>query len=297
MFMKKLSSITAMLLWFVTGGAQAAAGSPPSVPLVEVRSTSQLVSVSGDPVDIYYPDPAGSAGGYRFPVVVYLQGANVDKKYYSQFGQQLASYGFIVAIPNHAGLFTATNVLTEVFEHIKLEDAKPASPLSGIVDKQSLIASGHSFGGIAVYAGLDGQCFGCAAGESFVRPQELKAVVITASNPGGFDVQNKGIPTLLILGTLNKRQDEYAEGFKSIKRPKAFALVDGADHFGMADVNEPPGAVLSDEEPPQTVPQSITASRFAQWSGLYLRAWMYYDWLAYWQLASGGDEFVSVKVR
>jgi hypothetical protein len=278
---------------FAAGAVQASEGYPPSVPLLEVRSVSQSVHVSGDPVDIYYPDPGGSAAGYRFPVVVYLQGAKVDKKYYSQFGQQLASYGFIVAIPNHPGLFTAANVLTEVFEHLKLQDVDSDSPLNGIVDKQTLVASGHSMGGSTVFAAINNMCFGCSSGEVFERPPELKAAVITASNPGVLDIQNQGIPTAIIVGSFNQRQDVYLQSYENIKRPRAFMVVDGADHFGMVDINEPPGAFLSDEEPPQTIPQSITVTRFAHWTGQYLRTWLYHDWLAWWSIQSGGDDFVS----
>jgi hypothetical protein len=138
-------------------------------------------------------------------------------------------------------------------------------------------------------------CFGCGAGEVFQRPPELKAAVITASNPGVLDIQNQGIPTAIIVGSFNQRQDVYLQSYENIKHPRAFMVVDGADHFGMADINEPPGALFSDEEPPQTIPQSVTATRFAHWAGQFLRTWLYYDWLAWWSIQSGGDDFVSTS--
>lgn len=273
--------------------AQAGTDRPPVVPLTEIRSVTQAIAVSGDSADIYYPDPAGSAAGYRFPVVVYLQGANVDKQYYSQFGQQLASYGFIVVIPNHPGLFTATSVLTEAFEHVKLEDLDTESPLFGIVDRDVLVPMGHSFGGVAALVSLNSTCFNCASGEVFVRPPELKAVVATAGNAGILDLDNAGIPTAIIVGELNANQAAYADSYDTLVAPRALMHVEGADHFGMADINEPPGASIPDE-PPTTIPQSVSVTRFAHWSGQFLRTWLYYDFFAWWALQAGGDEFVSV---
>ena len=273
--------------------AAAAVNRPPAVPVQEIRSVGQTIAASGDPADIYYPDPDGSAAGYRFPVVVYLQGALVDKKYYSQFAQQLASYGFIVAVPNRPGLFTKSTVITDTFDHIKLEDSTVGSPLYGLVDTNSLAVSGHSMGGAAALSSAINICFGCAAGDVFVRPPELKAVIATAGNTGLLDLKSAGIPLAIVVGDLNNGQSNYQLAYENMAHPRALMLVHGANHYGMADVAEPPGANLPDEEP-QIMPQSITATRFAHWTGLYLRAWLFYDWLAYWQIYSGGDEFVSI---
>jgi len=273
--------------------AVAAVNRPPSVPVQEVRSVSQTITASGDPADFYYPDPAGSAAGYRFPVVVYLQGAKVDKKYYSQFAQQLASYGFIVAVPNHTSLFTSSTVITEAFEHLKLQDADNSSPLYGIVDTGTLAVSGHSMGGAAALSSAIGVCFGCAAGEDFVPPSELKAVFVTAGNAGVLDLTGAGIPMGIIVGDLNNSQQNYQLSYDNMAHPRALMHVHGANHYGMADMAEPPGVVLPGEDP-QTIPQSITATRFAYWTGLYLRTWLFYDWFALWQIVSGGDEFVTV---
>jgi dienelactone hydrolase len=287
------ATLIAILSLLFSGISFAKLDNPPTVPILEIRSVSQTITVSGDPVEIYYPDPAGSAAGYRFPVVVYLQGAQVDKQYYSQFAQQLSSYGFIVVVPNHTGLFTSTMLLTEAFDHLKLEDVDPNSSLYGIVDASTLVASGHSMGGAAALGSLNNFCLGCGSGDVFVRPVELKAVVVTAGNTGPVDLDNEGIPVAIVVGDLNNSQQKYDQTYAALKRPRALMYVHGANHYGMADMSEPPGAVIP-EEPAQIIPQSITAARFAHWSGLYLRTWLYHDFVAWWQLESGGDEFVTV---
>ena len=287
------STLATILALLFSGISFAKPASPPTIPILEIRSVSQTIAASGDPAEVYYPDPAGSAAGYRFPVVVYLQGANVDKQYYSQFAQQLSSYGFIVVTPNHPGLFTSTMQLIEAFDHLKLEDIDPNSPFYGIVDTSTLVASGHSMGGAAALGSLNNFCLGCAPGEVFVRPAELKAVVVTAGNTGPVVLDNAGIPTAIVVGDQNNSQEKYYQTYAGLQQPRALIHVHGADHYGMADVSEPPGAVVPDEVD-QIIPQSITATRFARWTGLYLRTWLYYDFFAWWQLESGGDEFVTV---
>ncbi|CAB9531589.1 Chlorophyllase [Seminavis robusta] len=53
-----------------------------------------------DETDFYYPvvDPEEPV---NFPFIVFLSGGLVDKSLYSNFAFALASYGYIVVIPNH----------------------------------------------------------------------------------------------------------------------------------------------------------------------------------------------------
>ena len=57
--------------------------------------------LEGDEADVYYPVPEFSAADETFPLVAVLQGAFVDKQFYSEFGMQLARFGFVVVIPDH----------------------------------------------------------------------------------------------------------------------------------------------------------------------------------------------------
>ena len=78
-------------------GAQDA---PILFPVGDIETITDLVlERRGDLADVYFPNV--SAAIDAFPVVAVLQGAGVDKRFYSGFGSQLARYGFVVVIPNH----------------------------------------------------------------------------------------------------------------------------------------------------------------------------------------------------
>ena len=107
------------------------------------------------------------ATSLEFPVVAVLQGAGVDKRFYAEFGTQLARYGFVVVIPDHFQSFPPgsppvllpdQDVILDVLAQMKLEDADSQSPLFGIVDTASIGLTGHSFGGAAGLFAIDGRC-------------------------------------------------------------------------------------------------------------------------------------------
>jgi hypothetical protein len=63
-----------------------------------------------DEIDIYYPVPdENDSDSYEFPVALFLQGGRVNKSYFSEFANRLATYGFIVVVPNHEADFTLTD--------------------------------------------------------------------------------------------------------------------------------------------------------------------------------------------
>ena len=72
-----------------------------SVPKSRIR-TIELTLPNSDKADVYYPRTRSSKTfADAFPVVIVLQGANVDKIHYERFGRRLARHGFVVVIPNH----------------------------------------------------------------------------------------------------------------------------------------------------------------------------------------------------
>ena len=87
-------------------------------PTDSIPSIPDLVlEQRGDKADVFFPDV--TAISKRFPVVAVLQGAGVDKSFYTEFGTQLARYGFVVVIPNHfqmpffpPGCLSSTGVAT-----------------------------------------------------------------------------------------------------------------------------------------------------------------------------------------
>jgi predicted dienelactone hydrolase len=68
----------------------------PSYPRIARYTTT--VSADGDPADIYYPVVPKPAR-VKFPIVLLLQGALVDKADYANFATQVARYGFIIVVP------------------------------------------------------------------------------------------------------------------------------------------------------------------------------------------------------
>ena len=105
----------------------------------------------------------------KFPVVAVLQGAFVDKQFYSEFGTQLARFGFVVVIPNHLVVlgepgstppapFPDEFVILDVLAQMEVENQDPYSPLFGIVDTTRMGLAGHSAGGAASLFAIDRSC-------------------------------------------------------------------------------------------------------------------------------------------
>jgi len=72
-------------------------------PLYEnTESFETTMPQNNDATDIYYPvvkENERRAG--KFPIALFLQGGRVDKQYYAKYAHHVASYGFIVVVPNH----------------------------------------------------------------------------------------------------------------------------------------------------------------------------------------------------
>jgi dienelactone hydrolase len=275
------------------------------LPTRKIASVSQTIRASGDPADIYYPDlPArGAAPRRAFPPVILLQGAEVDRQYYSQFAQELARYGFVIIVPDHvssifgSGLFSEMNVITNALAHVQAETTDSHSPLFGIVDASRAGLSGHSFGSATALFALANFCTFpfCNPNEGFQLPPEIKAAALVAGNSGAFDLDTTGTPTALLIGDLDTGLANSRATFETLEPPRAFMLLNDANHYGLNDVDQPPNAQVREGEASQNTPQAITASRFAEWSGLFLRVYLYGDQQARRRIyKSGGDANTTV---
>jgi dienelactone hydrolase len=259
---------------------------PPTDPAAPkfAKSGSYSITVAGtsDPADVYHPAPSDlKTGGYSFPVVLLLQGAKVDKKNYSEVAGAVARHGFVVVVPNHTslmGLFMELAVIPAVLEQMKTENASTSSPLAGVVDTSQLGLMGHSYGGVAGLYAIQGQCpipwcFG-----TFKRPAELKAGAFYGTNmkpPIGSipKVANAGIAIALIQGTLDGKSKEADTKvtYDNIQDPpKAYVLLAGANHYGVCNTNNPPGADADATTP--TLAQQVAVETVARWSAMFLRA-------------------------
>lgn len=114
------------------------------------------------PVDVYRDAPVAADG--PFGVVLYSHGASGHPSYYINTLAHTASWGYVVAAPNHpsrnlaaaatgGGADAATTDvedLTNTVEALNAINADPNDPLHLAVDTERLAAAGHSAGGGAI---------------------------------------------------------------------------------------------------------------------------------------------------
>jgi dienelactone hydrolase len=252
-----------------------------------------IVLTNGDEADLYAPAINPSIFVNQavdlFPVVIVLQGANVDKANYSQLGRTLAQMGLVVVIPNHYqsvinpatgttvdGLFTDATVITSAFERITSEDYNPQSRLYRMIDTDHLGIVGHSYGGmVGLYATmatcLPPMCSG------YERPSALRGAVFYGTHLVNYDgsVTDLAIevPVMLLSGTLDSAATplEVQQTLMTIDTPHALISITGANHYGLCDENNPFGALPDPTEPTRRQAESIfeIAGWIAHWLQVY----------------------------
>lgn len=288
-------------------GMTTSARTPTPAPLFErVASYSTTIAANRNPADIYYPQqPAQEQGQRRFPVALLLPGANVDKSSYSNFAKIVASYGFIVVVPNQqrslpqfgfTGLLPDTSQINAVLNQIKIEKSS-STPIAKIVDPQKLTLLGHSAGGAVGLSAIGNLCLTPITCEgSFKRPKELVGGAFFAANLRDratqeyISIKNSGIPIALIQGdrdsiALPTRAQVTYGNIQS--PPKALITVSGANHYGITNTNNPPGSIPDSSKP--QIEQSQAIETVARWSALFLRAEVLGDRQAYNYMYRTGD--------
>ncbi len=285
----------------------------PKPAFTKTASYSTIMPQHNDEADIYYPVPDDNdSTSHKFPVALFLQGGKVDKKYYSEYASEIAKYGFIVVIPNHyeeytikawkgmvkidfKGFFPDSSQIYDVIDFMKDENTREGSPLKGIVDHETLVLTGHSFGAATIIGAIQGDCEFplCRSVSEFMLPGIVKAAALTGINtiPYGNPFDNKNRPTanLVPMAIINGDQDENAE-YQDTKEsyalientPKALIFVKGSNHYGLCDVNNPgnPDYPEADKvegvsKPQDVIPeldQNISIETNARWTALFLRA-------------------------
>lgn len=264
----------------------------------EAGCYSTTISANSDIADIYYPKPSNlNSGKYSFPIILLLQGALVDKSFYSDYANLVARYGFVVVVPNHfrslptnpnspPSLLSETSQIAAVLEQMAIENTKPTSPIASVVDTQRLGLLGHSFGGAVGLLAIANQClrelFLCR--EPFTRPKELLAGAFFGANlrnPATNEfvpIPNDNIAVALIQGKLDgvALPERAKRTFDHIQTPPKSAItLQGANHFAITNLNNPPGARPDRNNP--TLDQVVGIETIARWSGLFLRANMLKD--------------------
>lgn len=249
-----------------------------------------------DLADIYYPVVSGSSTE-TFPVALFLQGAFVDKSFYSEFASSVASYGFGVVVPNHVrtlptpagpitNLFPEAQQFNDVLSFITAENQNPLSPVAGLFNPDEYALLGHSFGatvGLGVASGICDLSTFCAGFTPNAEP--IGGVFYGGGSPslGGLaardiPLENGDVPIGLIYGTEDNRFDPPFEGlearlFSNIQEPpKALVNVIGANHFGITNIdNPPPLNVIEPDTNTPALPQDVAIETIARWSALFLQ--------------------------
>ena len=271
---------------------------------------STTISANNDLADIYYPKPSNiNSGHYFFPIVLLLQGALVDKSFYSDYARLVARYGFVVVVPNHGrplpinpnsppSLLSETSQIAAVLSQMAIENTKPTSPIASVVDTQRLGLLGHSFGGAVGLSVIADKClpelYLCQ--EPFTRPKELLAGAFFGANLRNpianefVPIANDGIAVALIQGDIDgvAIPERAQSTFDKIQTPpKALITVMGANHFSITNVNNPAGA--NPERNTATLNRAVGIETIARWSALFLRANMLKDRAAFDYIYSQGD--------
>lgn len=133
------------------------------------------------PVSYYYP--SNGAQNQKFPLIVFLQGGNTAGTLYSSYAALVASYGYVVAVPDYfrsvggpANYFTSIALVNSAEDDIRSVGGVPADP-------DTVIVSGHSLGGALAIAALGTTCDPASVVcEGYVRRANLKGAVVFATN-------------------------------------------------------------------------------------------------------------------
>lgn len=276
------------------------------IPSARISFVERTLPNTDDPATVYYPKlPPRLRGSYgNFPVVIMMQGARVLRKYYSQYARELARYGFVVIVPDHTSSvlaevgFTEFIVITDSLELLEGETSNPDSPLYGVVDTTTAALSGHSFGTAAALFAVGGLCTFpfCDPRVGFELPSAVKAAAVLAGNTRALDIDSTGIPVAIIVGDIDTGRDDGERTYGILEPPRAFIEIRDANHYGLNDTDQPPEAAVREDEAKQTTPQSISAARFGQWAGIFLRAHLYGDQRAWRRIyVSGGNANVTIS--
>lgn len=154
-------------------------------------------------------------------MVVLLQGGAVPEEDYYYLGDQLASWGFVVAIPPHPRDFAIyapqrSSAVLDTLAGLAQSDPQWLS----YFDLEHATVGGHSLGGVVA----DGVV------ETDLRFRQL---VLLASYPGDTDGLSFTGNLLSVAGAqdCNATLSETTAGYESYGYPRALAILDGVTHY------------------------------------------------------------------
>lgn len=114
------------LIWGINSTVRASGFAP---LYSNINSYETTILSSGDLADIYFPDLSNETNPDSLPIALLLQGYYVDKIHYSQYASTVASYGFVVVVPNNVNIAIETMARwSSVFLRANLLDDEEAIP-------------------------------------------------------------------------------------------------------------------------------------------------------------------------
>lgn len=197
-------------------------------------------------VPAVYEYPAGRDAGAAtgtFPVVLFSHGSSGIRFQSTFLTAHLASWGIIVAAPDHwsrdlfhtlsAPVGDRNSSVTELLETLDLvtaENVRPGSRLEGMVDAERVVAMGHSAGGGTILgAALDDRIDGYISLAS--------GALGMGSDPSTAPaLPNK--PSFFIAGALDgiiSAEESTRPSFEAVPGPSRLWIIDGVGHNGFDD--------------------------------------------------------------
>ena len=197
-------------------------------------------------VPAVYEYPAGRDAGAAtgtFPVVLFSHGSSGIRFQSTFLTAHLASWGIIVASPDHwsrdlfhtlsAPVGDRNSSVTELLETLDLvtaENVRPGSRLEGMVDAERVVAMGHSAGGGTILAAsLDDRIDGYISLAS-------GALGMTSDPSTAPALPDK--PSFFIAGALDaiiSAEESTRPSFEAVPGPSRLWIIDGVGHNGFDD--------------------------------------------------------------
>jgi dienelactone hydrolase len=185
---------------------------------------------------------AGAASG-TFPVVLFSHGASGIRFQSTFLTSHLASWGIIVAAPDHwsrdlfhtlsAPVGDRSSSVTELLATLDLitaENVRPGSRIEGIVDAERVVAMGFSAGGGTILAAaLDDRIDGYISLAS-------GALGMTSDPSTAPTLPDK--PSFFIAGALDaiiSAEESTRPSFEAVPGPSRLWIIDGVGHNGFDD--------------------------------------------------------------
>jgi len=205
----------------------------------EVARTSVYETVYFPSTDSRKADSDASS----YPVIMFAPGFNCPPVLYHTYGEQLASWGYIVHFAHYIGLNNAvtTQDISEHLDWVLEQNFNPYSPLVGAVDGTRVGVTGHSMGGkYTVMA--------CIEDDRFSAGVALDPVDAAASLDSGSDYFPSITPErmsevdepMLFIGTeyasfLTPVEEDFHQFFLYAESPAQELRVLNSDHVSFID--------------------------------------------------------------